>query len=267
MRPYCVRNFTLVEMLVVIAIIGILAALLMPALQKAIDSAHMVNCANNQKQIGFAFGMYAGDWNGHIMRSWEPPTWGTMHWPPFLSGRQGPGDGFPNAGANGPVYLQKGPGYMCPKSPKYGAYAKQVGGGGWASELGYGLYQPSNEIYTNPTSYWNFRRTWNPNGTGVRPYINMYILSRVSAPSTLVLLTDTITGLSETRPGAPASGFAPSYALPYNARIHLLHGSEQANALFFDFHVSALDMYQMNETRSRPKVYWFANGSDSFTFP
>jgi prepilin-type N-terminal cleavage/methylation domain-containing protein len=53
-------GFTLVELLVVISILGVLVALLLPAIQAAREAARRATCFNNQKQVSLAVAEYEG---------------------------------------------------------------------------------------------------------------------------------------------------------------------------------------------------------------
>ena len=70
------RAFTLIEVLVVIAVLAILAALLLPVLSRAKDSGRRAACISNLHQLFIATSLYAADHEGIY-----PPDSATHHWP------------------------------------------------------------------------------------------------------------------------------------------------------------------------------------------
>ncbi len=74
------HGFTLVELLVVLAIIGVLTAILLPALVRARESACRTSCTNNLRQIGLAFAMYELEHDGKYPSADDPDSSGVWFW-------------------------------------------------------------------------------------------------------------------------------------------------------------------------------------------
>lgn len=80
------RGFTLVELLVVIGIIALLISMLLPALNKARQSAQAISCASNMRQAGYALKMYQNDNKGLLPALLDGGAWWTHRLRPYIPG-------------------------------------------------------------------------------------------------------------------------------------------------------------------------------------
>lgn len=64
------KSFTLIELLMVIAIIAILSGLLLPALMKSKEMSHTIDCLSHERQLSLAQMNYINDYDHFIRRGY-----------------------------------------------------------------------------------------------------------------------------------------------------------------------------------------------------
>jgi prepilin-type N-terminal cleavage/methylation domain-containing protein/prepilin-type processing-associated H-X9-DG protein len=244
------HGFTLVELLVVIAVIAVLIAMLLPALNTARQAALATQCLSNLRQSYMGFQFYAGD-----NKDWYPVTathqsFGTIRtWPwQLVSGYD------ISFVAGGKSYVNRQVS-LCPSTYYYDS----------------DLLRPASQ--GNDFAYALFNATGNPRFQ--RPVMagnwQVYIQRATNCPkpsASVVMLADSLTMHPSLAPGHMYGTFKSNTFSDYSGRIHVLHSKgTRFNAAFYDGHCESLTARQARNQLPIPLTRFYNNKSQIADLP
>ncbi|MCF6175384.1 MAG: DUF1559 domain-containing protein [Victivallaceae bacterium] len=234
------KVFTLIELLVVIAIIAILASMLLPALNKARDTAKTIACTNKQKQIGLAAMLYVSDSNDCLPPYYNdnPPVPVTNFWFYRVLDYMGKKKTATSAAYNTAITEA----FECPKTSR----ADQGGGG----------FEAAKRVVSYAVTFGGFHNNYTParKGAWVKSYNDRRVAHSIAKiPSGSIILVDTLLSFwfdgTATIKGAKGGGFTlPNYINSWPTNVTFsprkyaprYRHSGHANFLFMDGHVKKM---------------------------
>ncbi|WDE98866.1 DUF1559 domain-containing protein [Lentisphaera profundi] len=246
------KKFSLIELLVVVAIIGILSSLLLPTLGKAREKAKSASCKSTMKQLGIAIIMYTGDndnympfsnygWNGRT--TWDDHLAGydgrdslsaaELQLPSFSKTAYGDNYGAAYTCASDPGIRYYGPGETNTSTRSY-SMTNMTTGGGIGETLGYRKHLGMTGI-TN---------------TGIPHSRKLSAVDK--APGTISLVENQSTS------NLLGNGWQPTMtAESYEGRFstgQIPHSQQKSNYLMADGHVEVFSFYKTLTTTSGTSV-------------
>ena len=219
------KLFSLIELLIVVAIIAILAGLLMPVLSSSRGNARKISCVGNLKQIGITYINYCDDNAEQTPPVWSP-RWIDSFTPYFSNG----------SNSSGNIWL-------CPADLRTGENRTVWGNDN--SILSYGI----NQVYRHDPA---FRK---------KPFLlwNGISSKLIKNPAQFITFSDSTYYWIGVSPGIPDLPIRERGELAVNGgcygHVSLRHSerSRTFNAVFFDGHIETQQAYDM------PSQYWDYN--------